>query len=750
MMNQSANSQDVSLKGDLLEKIDIKSLLYPLWLNKSLIAIITTFFVLMGSFYAYLKVPLYSTNLLLQFEDHDSMMGLDKLSPAASLFSSKGASAAEVQTALIKSRYILEPVVKRLNLDLSITPAYFPVIGEWYARKHGEVGHKPWWGTSRHAWGDEKLTISQFIVPPYQEKKRFTFVVLPNNFYELYDSENQFLFKGEVGKTVKVNLPEKGNFILQVKNIEAGLNTHFYLTKKSTNQIVEQLSRSIQINDLSQEMQLRNDTGILKVSMIGAQPNYIINILNTIAQVVVEKNAEKKLKETTKTLDFLTEQLPLVRKSLSDAETKLNQYLAKEKMLDLNSESRLLITQIADTHKQLNLLKLNKTIALQKYTDEHPYILNYQEREKVLQDEIKKLQQKVSELPARDQTAVGLMREVRVKNQLYIALLNKMQALQVIKGGSTSNVGVLGLATYPDSALPRGSLNIIFFSLLMGLVFASSLIYLQQLWNGKIADPSVIESKFGLTNMAIIPYSDTQGHHLLGYNNKQQLLPILAKANAKDLSIEALRNLRTSAQFIMMDTLNNIITITGVSPGVGKSFVSVNFAYLQADAGKKVLLIDGDIRKGHLKDYFNYKQTLGLSEVVCGSCSLEEALVAGPIPTLDFLATGAYPPNPSELLMSRRFKEVLEGLSKVYDLIIIDTAPILAVTDAAVIANHAGTNFLVLASNTHEAEEINLALRRFQSNGVKINGVVFNFAKQQKSLYKQPSIHKYQYQYEYK
>ena len=196
----------------------------------------------------------------------------------------------------------------------------------------------------------------------------------------------------------------------------------------------------------------------------------------------------------------------------------------------------------------------------------------------------------------------------------------------------------------------------------------------------------------------------------------------------------------------MMEVSNNILTIVSVSPAAGKSFVSANFSYLQADVGKKVLLIDGDLRKGHLKDYFKIGKTVGLTEILVGSSTFEEALIHGPCANLDFLATGEYPVNPAELLMNIRFKELMEHVSKLYDLIVIDTPPILAVTDAAIMARYAGANFLVLASNTHEPEEIELALKRFHSNGIAINGVVFNFQKQQKGVYRGQT---YQYQYEY-
>ena len=231
-------------------------------------------------------------------------------------------------------------------------------------------------------------------------------------------------------------------------------------------------------------------------------------------------------------------------------------------------------------------------------------------------------------------------------------------------------------------------------------------------------------------------------------DNKGKVIPLLAKADPKDLAIEALRSFRTSLQFVTLDAKNNILTIMGISPSVGKSFVSSNFAYLLAEAGKKVLLIDGDIRRGHLRDYFKISKLKGLSDVVVGQCSLESVLLKGTLTeTLDFLPAGTYPPNPSELLMSHQFHELLQKVSKLYDHVIIDTAPILAVTDAAIIAQQAGANFMVVASNKHEPAEVDMALRRLQTNGVTLSGSIFNFTEQSSHIY---GYHGYGYNYKYK
>ncbi|MBA3662142.1 MAG: polysaccharide biosynthesis tyrosine autokinase [Gammaproteobacteria bacterium] len=746
-MDKMRKPLDVSLGNDFLEKIELRAILYPIWVNKWFISLIMLITLLIGITYGYLKTPLYSSNVLLQHEENGTLLGIESF-PAASLLSSKSKSAADVQTALIKSRYILEPVVRALKLDIIAQPHHFPIIGSWYARLHNGSIDKPWWGSDRYTWGGDKIVVSDFIVPQTEEDKRYTLVALDNNQYELYDEDNQFVLKGEVGKKSSA-LTDQGEVIITVQTLVAGMNTEFRIFKKPLQQIVDQLSQKIQINDLYQETQLPNPTGILKLTLIGTSPQSVINILNAVANTVTDKNAQKKAQEATQSLGFINQQLPSVKKSLDEAENRLSSYLAKEGMIDISSASKILLNNIIATQKTLNTVQMNKASALKKYTRLHPFIISISNKENYLKNELQSLQKRLSTLPARDQYAVSLMREVKVKNQLYLILLNKIQSLQVAKGSTISDVNVLGYATIPHKPLPIGIFFIGLCSLLTGFILGVSWIFFHKLLNRKISDPSFIESRFGLSNMAIIPYSDKQiRFQNVSYKDKQ--VAMLAQSDPKNASIEALRSFRTGAQFAMLNAPNNIISILGVSPAVGKSFISVNFAYLQAESGKKIMLIDGDIRKGHLKDYFTSGRVKGLSEVICGTSRLDEVLIKGPLPNLDFLPAGAYPPNPSELLMSDQFKQLLEYASTNYDLVIIDTAPILAVTDAAIIARYASGNFLVLASDTHLVSEIELAIKRFDSNGVEIKGVIFNFSKEQKGIYRNGNIPTYQYQYEYK
>jgi tyrosine-protein kinase Etk/Wzc len=728
------------------EQFDLYKLYHLLKANRWFVAACAGICLILGAMILTLKVPVYSANVLLQVDGKSSMADLNSAANSMLLSTQTTASPQDIQTVLIKSRFILEPVVQKLGLDLAIKPVFFPLIGAWYASHHTEGLANPVLSLSQYAWGGEKLIIDNFVVPASEENKQFTLVVLPEQSYALYQG-GQLILKGQVGKTVYAYIKKIGQFTFSVRELQAHSGTKFIVLKKPTQQFIKSLAATLRIRDLGLDNQLQGKTGVLQVELDGTDPNYIVEVLNMIAKVVVEKDVEKKTVESTKTLEFLSAQLPIVKKSLDDAELTLNQYEAKTGTINLSEAEKILLAQIADTQKQIEMLKITKAAALQKYTIEHPFIIALNEKEKASEQEIKLLETKASQLPIKDQAAVSLMRDVRVKSQLYLVLLNRMQSLQVSKAGTVSGIRILAPAIFPERPIEVHSFSLLFGSLIFGCVLGTIIVLARQALHSKISDPNKLEELLGLPNMAIVPFSNKQKENVKIYNHKTTVLPLLAKENPQDLAIEALRSFRTSLQFAMLDASNNIITMTGVSPGVGKSFISANFAYLLADTGKKVLLIDGDIRKGHLKNYFKVGQCPGLTEIVAGNVSFDEAVLTGPVETLHFLASGAYPPNPSELLMNAKFKDLLQKVSTMYDLVIIDTAPILAVTDAAIIMHHTGTNFLVLSSDTHEVAEIQLALKRFATNGVKIAGTVFNFRAPESGLYRR---HAYTYNYQYK
>jgi tyrosine-protein kinase Etk/Wzc len=295
-------------------------------------------------------------------------------------------------------------------------------------------------------------------------------------------------------------------------------------------------------------------------------------------------------------------------------------------------------------------------------------------------------------------------------------------------------VHIVDVAMRPGSpAKPKKAL-IISAATLLGLILGTGFVLLRRNMFKGIVDPEQVERSFHLPVFGLVPLSAEQA--LLEKRQPQpggtRLRELLAASRPRDLTVESLRSLRTSLQFSMMDAKNRVIVLTGSVPGVGKSFLTANLGVLLAHTGKRVLLIDGDMRRGALERYLGGGQENGFSELLSGQISLDEAIRTSSIDNLSFISCGRRPPNPSELLMSPRLNQYLEVLSQRFDVLLIDTPPVLAVTDAAIIGAHAGSTFLVLRSGIHTEGEIADTLKRLRTAGVAVEGGIFNAVPQRK------------------
>jgi tyrosine-protein kinase Etk/Wzc len=214
------------------------------------------------------------------------------------------------------------------------------------------------------------------------------------------------------------------------------------------------------------------------------------------------------------------------------------------------------------------------------------------------------------------------------------------------------------------------------------------------------------------------------------------------------VAVESLRSLRTSLEFALVEAENNVIAIAGPSPGVGKSFLSLNLATVLASSGKRVLLVDGDMRKGRLHRQFGMERSPGLSDVITGASTVDAAVQPTGANDVWVLPTGRIPPNPSELLASERFRRALGELSRRFDLVLVDTAPVLAVTDAALVGRVAGMTLVVLRAGRHPLREIALAVKRLAQVGVRPHGFVLNDVTHRSGVL--GSRYSYHYQYDYR
>ncbi len=698
-MSTIPSKQAYASEGD---EIDLSAILNQLSENRWLILAVTLIVFAVGFFHASRQIPQYQSDVLLQIEAGQSGLGqAGAIGQQFMLFSPTG-DVTSTEIALMKSRYVLEQVIESLGLDISATP------------KKGSI-----W--SRITSPSKKtVQVKLFEVPRNQINQRFNLVVDKPAHVTVYNSAGNMILQGAAGllmasadKTIR----------LEIGSIKAPVGTQFTLVKHASTPMVKSLAGQLKIEEAG-----RQNTGILELSMTGDDPGKIMRTLNAIAKITQVKDSQKKSMEAAQTLAFLYHQLPITKGLLEKAETALNQYRAKSGKIDIKVQTNFLLNQLGELDKQLRVLRITKIDMLQRYTTAHPQIIALDTQATALEAQRHQLEKVLKTLPASDQITINLMRDVGVKKTLYLLLLSKIQELEVVKAGTVSSVHILAYASMPNAPLADKRARIYLGSILCGLMLSVMIIVGRKLISPRIDDPHWGEKHFNLANLAIIPYCKEQTQSTLRFKDGElKEMPLLAHASPRNLSIESLRSLRTSLQVTLACSSNNIISILGVSLGVGKSFVSANLAYLLAAGGKRVLLIDGDLRRGTLHKYMNVSPMPGLTEVLKKTATADSALVKTLHKNLDFLPRGAYPTEPSELLMSDRFKALMTTLAQAYDVVVIDTAPVLLVTDAVLIGSIAATNYLVMGAGAHQPAELDMALKRLAGSGVQVQGSIFNF-----------------------
>jgi len=739
--NQNQQFSRMQVQEFMEDEIDLREYLGIILEARWLVLGITAAVFALGLFYIIAAAPIYRSDTLLQVEDtKPTLSGLDDIS---SVLTGEVPAVREIE--IIRSRSIIGAAIDQLGLTIKAAPDYFPVIGASAARKYDEVGKlaSPVWGLSSYSWGGERINVQRLDVPREIEGEDLTLVAGKDGKYKLYGPDNELLVNGEVDQLSSGKTEDKQNIDVFVVDLFARPGTKFNLVRYSKERMVEELQKDLDIQEKGRK------SGILQIALEGKDPALTAKILDAIANTYLRQNAERKSVEAERTLQFLNKQLPQLKSTLDDAETNLNNYRAKSGKIDLTLETQAILDQSADIEKSIQGLQLEKTKLQQRFTSNHPSILGINKQIADLQSDKAKMEKEIKSLPATEQQSVRLTRDVKVANELYLLLLNKAQELKVVKAGTVGNVRILDTAIVPTTPVKPKKAQTILLSLFGGAFFAIVVALIRKGLFYGLEDPNEIEKKLGIPVYASILHSGTQTRleKKLRRANSDEL-PILAVKAGDDLTIEALRSLRTSLQFALMKSKNNVIAFGGPAPGIGKSFVSVNFSHVLADTGKRVLLIDADMRKGHLYRYFSYGREKGLSEVLSGTVSLSDAVKKTQHENVYFLSCGVIPPNPSELLTSKEFAMLIESVEKNYDLVVIDTPPILAVTDATIVGRMAGIFFMILESRKHRIGEVEHTLKRMEQNGTYVQGIIMNNVNAALSKYGY-GAYRYSYQYKY-
>ncbi|QCC02776.1 polysaccharide biosynthesis tyrosine autokinase [Cupriavidus necator H16] len=662
----------------------------------------------LGLIYAILAKPVYRTDMTVQVED-SSGNSIGKLAAGVSpAFDVKPAASAEIE--LLRSRMVVGKAVDDLRLYIEAAPRYFPLIGPAIANFNPELSHPGLFGWGGFAWGHESITVAQLDVPAPMEERKITLTALGDDAYRVRFASDNVEATGKVGSPLTISTAT-GTVTMLVSQIDGRPGVQFVLRRLPRGAAITRLQEKLAISERGKQ------SGVIGMSLEGISPDMTAAVLNEIGNAYVDQNIRRKAAEAEKSLAFLEGQLPLLRQQVDVAETRYNAMRNQRGTIDLSEESKLILGQSVQIQTKLQELQQKRQELAARFTSNHPAIALIDNQIAGLNGQLNGVSGRIQKLPDVEQNVLRLMRDVKVSTELLQTLLNEVQQLKLVKASKVGTARIVDPADVPLKPVRPDRAMIAGMSLALGLLAGLLAIFMRHMLDGGVADADEIERQTGMTVYSTIPFSKQQSELPSGGN-------LLALQQPDDPAVESLRSFRTALRFAMAGSNSRTVMITGPAPGVGKSFVCANFAAIAA-AGSRVVLIDADLRRGSLQSLFDARRGPGLTELLMGA-PLEQVLQRQVAPGLDFISTGTQPPHAADLLLTSSIDSLLEQLKSRYDLVLIDTPPVLAAADASILASKAGVVFLVARAEKTTTDELIAAQRAIQQAGADIKGVLFN------------------------
>lgn len=716
------------------EGLAIGEIIATLMEYRWLIAAITLLALILGLCFVVLSTPVYRADGLLQVEGKAPGAGLLKdLQP---LLGEDTTVSAELE--ILGSRMVLGRVVDKLRLDIDARPKTFPLIGNAMARRYQDTEPAPpLLGLSSYAWGGESIQVDALDVPADYLDEPLELVAGEAGAFTVL-ADGVVVLSGKAG--VRASHQGFSMFVVQLK---ARPGTCFWLMKQSSESAIADVRKQYSAKERGKK------SGIVEVGLLGYNAEQIAAILDEILNTYVRQNVERRSAEAEKTLKFLETQLPALKLQVDAAEAAYNNYRQSRGSLDLSLETQGVLKSVVEIEDAALKLKQEREELRQRFTSEHPTLQAMDAKLARLNERRKQFENEVAKLPDTQQTVLRLARDVEVSTKLYTELLNTAQQLKVSKAGTVGDVRIIDTAAASRQPVGAKPVVILGIAALLGLLASGVAIWALRALRVVVEDPETIEAQLGLPVYATVPHSKAElalSRRLKIGHGSGELLAVL---HPEDDAIESLRSLRTTLHFALLDAAHSSLLITGSSPGLGKSFISKNLGAVLALADRRVVIIDADLRRGHINKEFGLARDVGVSEYIANQATLEAIVKPTSIAKLSIVTTGQIPPNPSELLMHPRFETLLAELAGRFDTIIVDAPPVLAVSDAAIIGRHVGATLIVARAGKHPIQELEQAVKRLNHAGVQVKGFVFNDLDTERQRYRY-GYKGYVYRYSYK
>ena len=735
MNTDSKNLSSTAAKEDD-DEIDLMALLFAILRGWKIIVFFAVLGLIIGILYGKYVNPTFKSDALIQVEEKSQ--GIAALGADISELIGSEVSKAQTEAELIRSRMILEPVVNLLHLRIRVSD---PNVGTLDRIKNSITNtqiNKPEGVSLKTKEGE--VEVSQFNVSqeylnrPFTLTRSATGFVLSNGFDD---------FKGQFGRSHQFRGTD-GQIQIIVNDLPAD-GYVVNITKQSLQTTTDQINSKLSVVEKGKQ------TGIIQLSMTGANQQQTSLILKQIVLSYIDQNQSRGSEETTKTISFMETQIPNLKKKLEDSEAIFNDFRKKYGTIDVSKEAELLLGENSQIDAQLNELKLKKADLTTYYTEEHPLVIQINEQLAVLNARKNEIDNTIAGLPEIQREFLQLSADTAINREIYLTLLKNYEQLKIVKAGQIGFARIIDLPISTYKAIAPKKLQIMILAMLLGAMLGTMLVLLKNMLRDVVKDPERLEAKTGIPVIATIPRSPLLTR--LG-KNKNASNRLLAYVDNNSLSYEAVKSLRTSLMFGMpkegkAGQRARVILITGESPGVGKSFISANLTEVFAQLNKKLLVIDADMRMGELHKMFNMDKNNGLAECLLQrsdatqtSSNLSSFIHPTTIDNIDFMPRGEHPRNPASLLANGSFDKLMMELNLHYDYIIIDSPPVLAASDAMILAQHADKVLMVTRYDDSIEGQLVYAVKQMNKANIQVDGIILNDVQQ-------GLMSKYSYHYSY-
>lgn len=657
-----------------------------------------------------------------------------------------------LDTGVLASRTVLAPVVHGHGLDVEAAPRRLPLLAtlwSWLAQPGSDgLMPAPLPVLASYGWGGERVSVATLTVPETFIDRPLRLVALGGQRFRLEAPDGEALLEGRAG-----TLAHGGAVSLQLSVLVARAGTQFTLLARDGAAAAAALADALRIEPSGDAV---------RIAWRDTDPQRASAVVNAIAASYAHVLSHQRQEQAGRMLDFISAELPRVRAELEQAESALARHRARAGTLLPTQDAQSYLHGSIEYQRQISALRLQRARLLRNYTPENQEVRAIDDQIEQLRNDRRSLDGRLQGLSEAERDQVSLTRDVKVAEEAYMSLRSQAQRLALARADGGSEALLLDAAT--PSVAPAGPPRALITAAAgaAGLLLALAVAMLRQRRDAQLASAGTIEAGLALPVICEVMFSHEQRRLGLrpgatestggtaaaaartagavtvvepsrgrgaeaGHAGHDRFL--LACQHPDVLAVEGLRMLRAALQLGLAPHGRRVVALTSARAGEGKTFTAANLAVLAADAGLRVLLVDADLRRGALAGWFGIEGRdcgAGLADVLAGNATLSEATCRTAVPGLWLLGAGTLPANPSELLSQPRLRGILAEAESRFDLVLVDTPPVLAVADATLVCHLAGATLLLMRAQETPQSVAAQALSQLGRGGAVVVGGVVN------------------------